>query len=376
MLNRHRIFIGLTASAGICTGIGLFLFYRYRRGLGLSKSPRPGSPTAFLSSLKPHHDYAHSARNSSSEIDTDETESFHFSDELQIPDGGVPLTPDQAAILIRFLCESVGNEEQLHHALTSIANASTFRESQINLANAGCITHLRELLFSSTTETTNCKLLLALNNLALNEFAIRQFSNIVSLVIELCSKSAPRSPVRSYGLTLLINMSVLDYLHDEYMTHIYELGSLIASTFAYDDEALSAGKLLVNLSKNRSNLEKLLRITGLELKTIVNFFASKSEGILLRYLTFYHNLAEMIIVESRQGGDSNNNSSYFHDPKPQRQGALYFEFFDQDKLTLAKSLLRPHHESSTINNQMKRLYQAMERIRQTQITHGFNQKEA
>ena len=157
------------------------------------------------------------------------------------------------------------------------------------------------------------------------------------------------SPVRSYGLTLLINMSVLDYLHEEYMTHIYELGSLIASTFDYDDEALSAGKLLVNLSKNRSNLEKLLRITvgrdvshcsirdfalqGLELKTIVNFFASKFEGILLRYLTFYYNLAEMIIDESKQGGDSNNNSSCLHDPKPQRHGALYFEFFDQVRET-------------------------------------------
>ena len=56
------------------------------------------------------------------------------SDELQIPDGGVPLTPDQAAILIRFLCESADNEEQLRQALTSIANASTFRESETPLA--------------------------------------------------------------------------------------------------------------------------------------------------------------------------------------------------------------------------------------------------
>ncbi len=48
---------------------------------------------------------------------------------MKIPDGGVPLTPDQASILTRFLYESNNNEEQLHHVLISIANASTFKES-------------------------------------------------------------------------------------------------------------------------------------------------------------------------------------------------------------------------------------------------------
>jgi hypothetical protein len=56
-------------------------------------------------------------------------------------------------------------------------------------------------------------------------------------------------------------MSVLEYLHEEYMNNVYELGLLIESTLESEDEALSAGKILVNLSTNRSNLESLLKIT-------------------------------------------------------------------------------------------------------------------
>jgi hypothetical protein len=51
-----------------------------------------------------------------------------------------------------------------------------FSLGQINLANAGCITRLRELLLKTDNEITKCKILLALNNLALNDFAISQFS--------------------------------------------------------------------------------------------------------------------------------------------------------------------------------------------------------
>jgi hypothetical protein len=47
---------------------------------------------------------------------------------------------------------------------------------QINLANAGCINRLRELLLKLDNDLTKCKILLALNNLALNDFAITQFS--------------------------------------------------------------------------------------------------------------------------------------------------------------------------------------------------------
>jgi hypothetical protein len=56
-------------------------------------------------------------------------------------------------------------------------------------------------------------------------------------------------------------MSVLEYLHEEYMSNINQLDLLIESTIEYDDEALSSGKILVNLSTNKLNLENLLKIT-------------------------------------------------------------------------------------------------------------------
>ncbi|CAF1102504.1 unnamed protein product [Rotaria sp. Silwood1] len=380
MPNRQKLYIGLGVSIGVCTGIGLYLFYRHQRQLKLSKTSRPISPTLVLSSLKPYNDYQYVDLISPSEIDNDDSESteylkLKFKDETQIPDGSVPLTPDQASILTRFLYECNDNEEQqLHSVLTSIDNASTFKESQINLANAGCITRLRELLSKTDNEITKCKIFLALNNLALNDFAITQFSSIVSIVIKLCRTSPSNSLVRLNGLTLLINMSVLSYLHEEYMSNIYELGLLIESTIKHDDEALSSGKILVNLSTNKLNLESLLKITGVELKPIMNFFTSKidqspkSEQILLRFLSFYCNLADMIINELKEGGDTNNNNnSWLFDPAPQRQGALYFEFLSPDKQMLAKSLLRPQSTSTQVNSQMKRLYQLMDKIRQSHM---------
>ena len=56
-------------------------------------------------------------------------------------------------------------------------------------------------------------------------------------------------------------MSVLEHLHSEYMKNITDLGQLIESTFDNNEEALSAGKILVNLSTNKSNLETLLKLT-------------------------------------------------------------------------------------------------------------------
>jgi len=56
-------------------------------------------------------------------------------------------------------------------------------------------------------------------------------------------------------------MSVLEYLHNEFMENIYDLGSLIETTFTNNDEMLSASKILVNLSTNRTNLEQLLKLT-------------------------------------------------------------------------------------------------------------------
>lgn len=56
-------------------------------------------------------------------------------------------------------------------------------------------------------------------------------------------------------------MSVLEYLHDEYMSQINELSSLIETVFECEDEVLSIGKILMNLSANPSNLDSLLKLT-------------------------------------------------------------------------------------------------------------------
>ena len=50
------------------------------------------------------------------------------------------------------------------------------RLDQTNLTNAGCIERLRELLSSTDNETTQGKVLLALNNLSLSEYGITHFS--------------------------------------------------------------------------------------------------------------------------------------------------------------------------------------------------------
>lgn len=47
---------------------------------------------------------------------------------------------------------------------------------QVNIANAGGIERLREILSTTENETTKCKVLLALNNLALNDYTIKHFS--------------------------------------------------------------------------------------------------------------------------------------------------------------------------------------------------------
>ncbi len=50
--------------------------------------------------------------------------------EVEIPGGGVPLTPDQAIVLTHFLDENNNDIERLHRVLTNIANAATFKESK------------------------------------------------------------------------------------------------------------------------------------------------------------------------------------------------------------------------------------------------------
>ena len=64
---------------------------------------------------------------------------------------------------------------------------------------------------------------------------------------------------------------------------------------------------------------------GVELKFVMNFYtsnrdqSSKSEDTLVRYLTFYCNLADRILEQFQDGSDTNNNSSLL---------VVYFEFFD------------------------------------------------
>ncbi|CAF1052069.1 unnamed protein product [Adineta steineri] len=458
MSSRQRIYVGLAVSAGVCSGIVLFLYLRHRRQTALSKTPNANdsSPTrtSLLSSLKSRRgrDYDDIT---SSEADSAGSESVRFQSgganiEVKIPGGDTPLTAEQAILLTRFLDENENDIELLHRILTNIANAGTFNENQVYLANAGCIERLRELLLTTESETTKCKILLALNNLALNEHTITHFSDLVSFVINLCrttpSKSLVRlyglnllvnmsvlehlhneyikdinelgsliqstfdnndetlsagkilvnlstnkqnlfvinlcrttpskSLVRLYGLNLLVNMSVLEHLHNEYIKDINELGSLIQSTFDNNDETLSAGKILVNLSTNKQNLENLLKLTGIEIKTIVQICtpkkkiidsdeSSKLEENLLRYLTFYCNLAETIVNELKL--ETKNQNLWLLDPIPYGQGAVYFELFDHDTQMSTKSILRPQYQSYTINNQIKRLRQAMDTIRQIQF---------
>ena len=80
-------------------------------------------------------------------------------------------------------------------------------------------------------------------------------------MINLCRTMPPKSLVRLHGLNLLINMSVLEYLHHEFLQNINELSTLVESTFDSNEEMLSAGKILVNLSTNKPNLEHLLKLS-------------------------------------------------------------------------------------------------------------------
>lgn len=235
------------------------------------------------------------------------------------------------------------------------------------------------------------------------------------MVIDLCRAASSKSLVRLYGLNLLVNMSVLEHLHEEYLRSIVDLGSLIESTFADQAEMLAAGKILVNLSANKSNLTSLLKlavcidffdsprfdcfaIQGVDVKTMVTLCTPKKkssdsneatqlEEILLRYLTFYCNLTETILNELKRGKASEHHI-YLSDPIPYGQNAVYNEIFQhvrrslmrlatpfsssQDKQSMAKSVLRPQYTSHALNNQIKRFRQSLDNIRQAQFEASMN----
>lgn len=59
--------------------------------------------------------------------------------------------------------------------------------------------------------------------------------------------------------------------------------------------------------------------------------SSKLEEILLRYLTVYCNLVDMILSDLQQG---KNTNSWLADPIPYRQEAIYFELLDPVRTAL------------------------------------------
>jgi hypothetical protein len=70
---------------------------------------------------------------------------------------------------------SVHEQYGILELLVSFVHYHGLHSDQVNLANANCIERLQELLSRTTDETTRCKILTALNNLALNEIAITHF---------------------------------------------------------------------------------------------------------------------------------------------------------------------------------------------------------
>ncbi|CAM4832757.1 unnamed protein product [Rotaria magnacalcarata] len=367
MSHRQKIYLGLAVSAGVCTSIALLLYIRHRRKLNSSR-----------------RDQQYTDINSSSDNNDVDSESIRFQSDgatiaVDIPGGCIPLTPEQAFVLTQFLDTTNNDTERLHRILTNMANSATFTESQVNLANAGCIGRIRDILSTTDNETTKNKILLALNNLALNDYTITFFSGIATIVINLCRTTPLNSRVRLNGLNLLINMSVLEYLHDEFMKNIDDLDLLVKSAFENSEETLSVGKILVNLSTNKTNLEYLLKLKSIDLQTIVilctptkssmkNEESSKLEDILLRYITFYCNLTDTIVSELQaKTANSASSASWLMDPKPFPQSTLYFELFDHDKQMLSKSILRPQYSLNIINTQIKRLRHGMDTIRQIRI---------
>ncbi|CAF5065382.1 unnamed protein product, partial [Rotaria sp. Silwood1] len=76
-------------------------------------------------------------------------------------------------------------------------------------------------------------------------------------------------------------------------------------------------------------LQTIVKLCTSNKKLINSEESSKLEEILLRYVTFYCNLAEMIVNGLQQKSESAHNiKSWLNDPLPYRQGAVYFELFD------------------------------------------------
>ena len=97
MSNRQKIYIGLAVSAGVCTGVGLFLYMRHRRQIAskeldllsarsdtnflfpVSKTLGTGErPASILSSFTPRRGHQYTDITTAAEADTSNTDSLRF----------------------------------------------------------------------------------------------------------------------------------------------------------------------------------------------------------------------------------------------------------------------------------------------------------
>lgn len=174
MSNRQKIYIGLAVSAGVCTGVGLFMYMRHRRQIAskdlnlfstrfdtsslfsVSKTSGTGErPASILSSFTPRRGHQYTDITTAAEADNSNTDLLRFQSgskticavercrytdrslsidatvQVDFPGGSTTLTPDQAIILTRYLDDNyLNNEEKLRSVLTTIANLATFAESE------------------------------------------------------------------------------------------------------------------------------------------------------------------------------------------------------------------------------------------------------
>lgn len=210
-------------------------------------------------------------------------------------DGTKTLTAAQAVILTAYLTDyQMNNEAKLQSVLTTIGNIGTFAESKENSSfdffrlqisiRSNSAVQCRMYRTSARTFLDQQQRVDPTQNSSLSEqFSVERhdhpslrctsffssnrtnfdffIQSFLPELIQFCQTAPPKSLLRLYALNLLTNMSVLEYLHDEYMQNIAELSALIATVWTSNDEALAMGKTLVNLSTNKSNVENLFKLT-------------------------------------------------------------------------------------------------------------------
>lgn len=381
MSYRQKFYIGIAVTAGVCSAVGLVLYIRHRRQATFIKRQSEIKKTLNSDDARKYSEITFSPEDRSQDADRISVTSSNINADFQFPEGNTVLTAEQAIILTGYLNEI--NELRLNQVLTTIGNLGTLSENQNHFANAGCIERLEKLLSTAKDGTNLLKILLALNNLSLNASIIERFRNIVPKLIELCRNFESKSTNRRYALQVLANLSVFNDLHDEYTKNPTEFSTLIESSWLSYDEAIQSGKILVNLSTNKSNIDALFKLTGIELKKIINYCtpskksnnedqAERLEELLLRYLTFYSNVIDSVVQElEKKQENAHLIKSWVTDPLPHGQGSLYFELFDQDKQLVSKTILRTRYLSDDVNHQIVRFRACLEKLTHIQFESSF-----